>query len=113
MYTSLAQWMNDPDFVLQVSVCPQIGEPGLSQAINRFKAELSPLQVSWKENSDLSVEEKLALVRKMKMSAAYVGCLRLHKMALSMEQPLEAGVNQPIDPLMAGLEEMLIKFEKL
>lgn len=113
MHKSIQEWMQDPEFVLHISICQQLGEPALEQAMRRFKSELIPALADWKKAESLSAEDKLVVVRKVKMSSVYIGAKRLHQLALSLEQPLAAGMDQPLDPMMQCLSDFLDKFENI
>lgn len=113
MHKSIQEWMQDPEFVVHISICHQLGEPALEQAMRRFKSEMIPALSDWKEKGDFSIEEKLAVTRKVKMSAVYIGAKRLHLLAMSLEHPLDAGMDQPLDAMMLCLSDFLDKFENL
>lgn len=113
MYKSIDEWIQDPEFVFHISIAQQLGREVLPQAINRFKIEYSePLQ-SWKDGEQMGIADKVVLVRKLKMSATHVGAKRLQQLAISLEQPLDAGMDQPLDPMMTCLDEIMQKFEHL
>ncbi len=113
MYKTIDEWVQDPEFVFHISVAQQLGKEILPQAIRRFKTEYSqPLQ-SWKQGDELALDDKIVLVRSLKMSATHVGAKRLQQLSMSMEQPLAAGMDQPLDPLMHCLDEIMTKFEHL
>lgn len=113
MYKSIDEWVQDPEFVFHISVAQQLGKDVLPQAVRRFKEQLSGCCESWKQGEEVCLDDKIALVRTVKMSATHVGAKRLQQLAISLEQPLVAGMDQPLDPLMTCLDEILQKFEHL
>ncbi len=111
MYTSVEQWMHDADFAPNLSVAKQIGVEAFPQAIAAFKRNYTPYVERWQSGDQLSGEEKVVLVEKLKLSSGHIGSQQLRTLSMTMAQSLEINQDMPIDPLMSHLEELLLKLD--